>query len=152
MYEFETKCFGKLRYRADAVIDFPAGLPGFEQERRFLLIQQPINGPIVFLQSLSRPELCFITLPVSNILPGYQLRLCTEELRTLGLPEDAPAGGDALCLGIVALCQQGPATINLQSPIVVNWAARRAVQALETDSENSYRHPLFAGTPEAECW
>jgi flagellar assembly factor FliW len=153
MQRFETKYFGSIAYASESVIDFPLGLPGFEQERRFVVIEQAINKPIVFLQSLSRPELCFITLPVGRILPDYQGYLSAEELRSLGLQDDVqPApNGKTLWLGIVALSEEGPATINLLSPIVIHWTARLAVQAIQADLDYSHRHPLFAASPEAPC-
>jgi flagellar assembly factor FliW len=153
MQQFETKYFGSIAYEPESVIDFPQGLPGFEEERRFVVIEQAINKPIVFLQSLGRPELCFITLPVGGILPDYQGRLSAEEMRSLGLRDDVqPApNAETLWLGIVALAEEGQATINLLSPIVINWTARLAVQAIQADLDYSHRHPLFAVSPEAPC-
>jgi flagellar assembly factor FliW len=153
MQQFETKYFGNIAYAPESVIDFPQGLPGFEAERRFVVIEQAINKPIVFLQSLCRPELCFIALPVGSILPDYQGCLSAEELRSLGLRDDVQPtpNGETLWLGIVALSEEGPATINLLSPIVIHWTARLAVQAIQADLDYSHRHPLFAASPEVPC-
>ena len=153
MQQFETKYFGSIAYAPESVIDFPQGLPGFEAERRFVIIEQAINKPVVFLQSLGMPELCFITLPVGGILPAYKGYLSAEELRSLGLRDDVQPepNGETLWLGIVALSEDGSATINLLSPIVIHWAARRAVQAVQADLDYSHRHPLFAVSPEVPC-
>lgn len=153
MTEFGTRYFGEITYRPESVIEFPLGLPGFEKERRFLLIEQEVNKPVVFLQSLSRPELCFIAVPVQGIVPGYELTLTAEELRTLDLAEDRQpvAGEDAICLALVSLAQDRPPTANLLSPIIINWRKCLAVQSVQTDSSYSHQHPLFAQNIEAQC-
>ena len=64
-----TKYFGPVAYEESNVLRFPAGLPGFEEERRFLSLEQPAHAPLVFLQSLTTPDLCFVALPASSIEP-----------------------------------------------------------------------------------
>jgi flagellar assembly factor FliW len=153
MPAFTTTYFGNLVSQPESVIEFPLGLPGFENEHRFVLVEQAINRPIVFLQSLSRPDLCFITLPVSLICSTYELCLGSEELGTLGLasPPPSPAGPDVLCLAVVTFSETGPPTANLLSPIVINWRTRVAVQSIPADSPYSHQHPLFASGQEAPC-
>jgi flagellar assembly factor FliW len=153
MPELETKCFGRVAYRPESVIEFPLGLPGFDNERRFLLIEQAINKPVVFLQSLSRPELCFLTVPVLGIVPDYLLSLSPEDLRTLDLAEDRQPlpGQDVLCLAVVSLSEDAPPTVNLLSPVIINWERRLAVQAVQADAPYSHRHPLLVGAVEAQC-
>ncbi len=145
MPQFKSLHFGVVTYAADSVIEFPSGLPGFEKETRFLPIEQSVNKPLVFLQSLSPPEICFPTLPLHVVAPGYQISLSAEELSVLGFAEDPPpaAGCDVLCLAIVALAEDRPPTVNLLSPVVVNWKTRRGVQSIQVDSGYSHEQPLL---------
>jgi flagellar assembly factor FliW len=153
MPEFRTRYFGEITYLPESVIEFPLGLPGFENQRRFLLVEQELNKPVVFLQSLSRPELCFITVPVQGILPGYELTLTAEELNTLDLTEDRQpvAGEDAIYLAVVSLAEDRPPTANLLAPIIINWRKRLAVQSVQADSAYSHQHPLLARDLEPQC-
>lgn len=153
MPEFRTRYFEQITYLPESVIEFPLGLPGFEHERRFLLVEQEPNKPIVFLQSLSRSELCFITVPVQGILPGYELTLSAEELHTLDLAEDRQpvVGEDVIHLAVVSLAEGRPPTANLLAPIVVNWRKRLAVQSVQADSSYSHQQPLFAQDLEPQC-
>ena len=153
MPEFQTRYFEQITYLPESVIEFPLGLPGFENELRFLLIEQELNKPIVFLQSLSRPDLCFITVPVQGILPGYELTLTVEELHTLELAEDRQpvVGGDVIHLAVVSLAEDRPPTANLLAPIVISWRKRLAVQSVQTDSSYSHQHPLLARDLEPQC-
>jgi len=144
MPHFQTRDFGDIEYCEDAVIEFPAGLPGFEQEKRFLPIEHAASKPIVFLQSLSRAGLCFITLPVRALAPDYSLALSPEDLELLSFGEARPEiGRDTLCLAIVSVAEGKPPTANLLAPIVVNMAARRAVQSIQAESGYSHRHPVL---------
>jgi len=153
MPEYETKFFGRIQCASSSIIEFPAGLPGFEDQRMFVLVQQAVNRPLVFLQSLTRPELCFITLPARAVDAGFTVKLAEEEARLLGLPAgtEAGAGSDTLCLGIVALAEDGSATINLRAPLVVHCGARRAIQVIPEESSYSHRHPLAPQPEGAPC-
>lgn len=148
--QFQTRHFGTIEFDRDAVCQFPAGLPGFEDEHEFVAIEQPHTRPIVFLQSLRRPDLCFITLPVQTIQSDYRLGISPEDLRLLELPEDRQPemGKQVLCLAIVAVAEGQPPTANLLAPVVINLENRRAVQAILSDSGYSHRHPLLADREE----
>ncbi len=126
MAKCETKYWGKLEYADDSPIDFPAGIPGFEQERRFVLIGQRTLDPLVFLQSLTTPGLCFLALNVRIVSPAYNLRISDEDLLTLGLAgrRQPPIGPDLACLALVHF-DEDEITANLLAPIVIHIAARR---------------------------
>ena len=153
MLRFVTKHFGIVEFEPDTVIEFPSGLPGFEQETRFLPMEQPGTKPLLFLQSLDRPDLCFITLPVRVVDPDYRLAVSAEDLRLLELPEDRQPriGAEVLCLTIISVAQERRPTANLLAPLVVNLRTRRAVQAIAPDSGYSHQHPLFGAQQEASC-
>ena len=122
---------------------FPAGLPGFEDQKRFVLTNQGELAPLVFLRSLDSDDLCFTTLPVSAIDPGYELSLSFEDRERLGRE------GDLLVLAILAAAENGQWTANLLAPVVIQVEARTGVQAVRSDARYSHRHCLI---PEAQCW
>jgi len=139
----ETQRFGRIAYEPESVIVFSAGLPGFEDRHRFLAVQLPDTKPLVFLQSLEDPGLCFATLPVLAVEPRYRLRLGGEDLERLGFSGGLQPriGADVLCLAILSLRSSGP-TANLLAPVVVNVKNLKAVQAVMGDSGYSHRHSL----------
>ncbi len=153
MPQLATKHFGLIEYSDEAVLEFPAGLPGFEREDRFLALEQPGIKPVVFLQSLKRPELCFITLPAQVVDPDYVLSVAPEDLRVLALADDRQPeiGREVLCLTIVSVAEDQQTTVNLLAPIVINLKTRCAVQAIEADSDYSHQHPLFPAGREGPC-
>ena len=151
-----TKYFGELAYRDDAVLEFPTGLPSFEEQQRFVLIELPEHAPLVFLQSLERPELCFLALPILVLDRLYQLDVSREDLAVLELDTALqPAiGTEVLVLALISLHDGFSATANLMAPIVVNLKTRRAVQAIRHDTTYSHEHPIQSNgeySAEAPC-
>ena len=123
-------------------LEFPLGLPAFETERRFRLIDRE---PLLFLESEKNPELSFLLLPVGIIDPDYRLQLSLEDRGLIG----ATVESSLLCLAVITAAGDLPPTANLLAPVVVNLASGRAVQAVRTDTLYSYKHPLLPD--EAAC-
>ena len=148
MPRIQTKCFGEVEYSPDAVFEFPAGMPGFEGEHDFVFLERPGAYPLMFMQSVSSPEVCFILLPVLAADPNYRLSLAEEDLAALRLPagRQPRIGKDVLCA--VLVCAGGEErpdpTANLLAPILVNLKRQIGIQAIQTQSAYSYRYPLIS--------
>lgn len=143
MFQVHSRDFGILECLSESVIWFPEGLPGFESEHRFVLIEPEALTPAVVLQSVETQDLSFLAVPVSIVDSHYQVGITVEDLRTLGLNETRqPAAGiDVLCLGIMSAAEGGM-TANLLAPVVVNLKTRVGVQAVRNDGVYSHRHAL----------
>lgn len=144
MPSFETQNFGIVSYESGSVLEFPRGLPGFEERRRFLALQFPDSKPLVFVQSLDDTGLCFVTLPVQAADPEYRLEVSAEDRELVGLPLTSALriGQDILCLTVLSLQETGP-TANLLAPLVVNITNLKAVQAIAAQSDYSHQQPLL---------
>ena len=140
----ETKNFGKISFEPDAELEFPRGLPGFDSRKRFVAVRYVESDPLVYLQSLEDPDLCFITMPILAVDPRYRLRVSGEDLDQIGLgaARQPKIGDDVLCLTVLSIRESGP-TANLLAPIVVNLRNRRAVQSVAQDSDYPLRHALL---------
>lgn len=133
----ETPRFGTVEYGEDAVVEFAEGLPAFEADTRFVLIEPPDTAPVVFLQSLVHPELCFTTVPAVCVDREFRLRAVEGDLEMIGgLAEDL------LCLAILTLREDRPATANLMAPVVIHRRTRKARQVIQYDSGYLFEHPL----------
>ncbi len=153
MAKCQSKYLGELQYdEAESVIEFPAGLPGFEEERSFLPVKLPHMEPLVLLQSLKRPDLCFMTLPVLSIDPAYRLEMTSADLKAIGFERDCnpKIGTDVMCLAILCTHENRAATANLLSPLVINLATRCAVQAIPIETKYSCHHELPLPEPVPE--
>jgi flagellar assembly factor FliW len=140
----QTKNFGTINYQPDSELEFPRGLPGFGERRRFVAVRFVESDPLVYLQSLEDPALCFITMPVLAVDPRYRLKVTGEDLGQIGLTSarQPRIGEDVFCLTVLAMRESGP-TANLLAPIVINLKTRRAVQAIAPESEYSHQHELM---------
>lgn len=138
-----TKYFGTMEYQEESVLHLPLGLPAFESEKRFVLIERPDYAPLVFLQSLNEPSLCFLSLPARAIDPAYALAVSDEDRAVLQWGGEACLGdAGLLAMTLLSMHDGFPPTANLMAPIVVNVQNRRAVQSIRLDRKYSHEHPF----------
>src|SRR5215831_16651417 len=144
MPKLSTVYFSELEYSNRDVYDFPAGLPGFEDQIAFLFVEQAHTRPLVYLQSLLNPKLCFLALPVLTVDPNYRLSLSADDLTALGLsPSATPKIGSEIgCFTLMTLAEGADPTVNLLAPIVINLQTRKGLQVIPAASEYSIQHPL----------
>jgi flagellar assembly factor FliW len=132
-----TEQFGELDYLEEAALLFPRGLPGFEEARRFVLLDNPGLAPLVHLQSVETGDLCFLALPVRSVDPEYETALAEEDREMLGLRCAAPR---ILELALLSVTEDGRVSANLLAPVVIDLSTRRGVQAVRFDSRYSHQH------------
>lgn len=144
MPSVDTKYFGTLPYAEESVFDFPQGLPAFEEEKTFVLIEAQEGAPLVFLQSMARANLCFAAFPVLVVDRNYELAIAPEDLEDLGLAvQRQPAlGAEVRVLALMSLHDIFLATANLMAPVVLNLKTRRGLQAIRRDALYSHQHPV----------
>jgi flagellar assembly factor FliW len=155
MPQIQTKYFGPTEANPGAVYEFPCGLHGFETERSFVFLKRPDTDPLLFMQSLSDPNLCFLLMPILAADPRYQLSLAAEDRAALGLTiEGEPKiGTDILCAAVLRAGDEARpfATVNLLAPIVVNLQHRIGMQVIQSESHYSHQHPLLPKEEVTPC-
>jgi flagellar assembly factor FliW len=129
----ESPVLGAVDIAEDKLIDFPAGLPGFEHCRRFALVHDEAGSAGLFiLHSVDDPGLLFSVTGPENLGVNYEFNLSEEEIATLCL--DQPA--DALVAVIVRKDDEGgaasPASVgmvaNFMAPLIINARTRIGLQ------------------------
>ncbi len=153
MPELHTAEFGVVTYEQQSILRFPAGLPAFEDEREFLLIEKPETAPILFLQSLKTTGLAFLTIPVGVVDSAYRPTLEAEDAAVAELPagRELETGEEVGCLGIITIPEGGAPTVNLMAPLVINWSKRLGIQAIQCGADHSHEHPLAVPQGEGAC-
>jgi flagellar assembly factor FliW len=141
-----TKYFGTVSCEDGDRYHFPLGLPGFENEKSFVLMNVPGRQPLVFLQSTSTPQLCFLTLPILVVDPEYRLSVSFEDLEILELEttRQPQLGDEVLVLALLSIQDVPAPTANLLAPLVINLGNHCAIQAIRCDTVYSHQHPLPA--------
>jgi len=127
----DSRWLGAVKVDAECALLFPAGLPGFEELRRFIPVEIPAHRPIVYLQSPDDAEICFVALPVYVIDPDFTLRLSDEDRSLLQLPEgcDPVVGDDVLCLALLRRSGSAPEA-NPDAAVVINLHNRIGIQCV----------------------
>lgn len=138
----QTRRFGALEYDPANVLTFPQGLPGFPGHSLFTLVEKPELSPVVCLQSLNTPDLCFLAAPMPLIDPEYSLALSSDDVQQLVSENESTE--DLICLALLCAPENGPLTANLLAPVVIRPKTRIAVQSVRTDARYSHQHPLGA--------
>ena len=123
--KIESPRFGVLEVDASRIIEFPAGLAGFEDCRRFTLFHPEGETPKYFiLQSLDDPALAFHVTDPAPLGFSYELQLSPAELEMLQIADPA----EAVVLVILAKHQGEGVQANLKAPLVINPRAQRGLQ------------------------
>lgn len=133
--KIESSVFGTFDVAEDKVIEFPAGLPGFEQCKRFALVhEEGASDAVMLMQSADDPDIVFSITAPDTLGVNFEFSLSDEEVAALKL--DNPT--DALIAVIVRKDgdAENPAgaglRANFMAPLVINVAARRGLQKVIT--------------------
>jgi flagellar assembly factor FliW len=141
--QLESLHFGPIEYNNESIVVFPVGLPAFETERQFIVIEQAATKPVVFLQSVNSSWLVFMAVPVELLIPEqYPLRLTAEEKGLLLLDEGTVAPGDLLLLAILTVGPSRSVTANLMAPVVIHTRRNRGIQSPQAHVRFGVEHPL----------
>lgn len=126
MIHIDSPRFGHLEVEPSRVIEFPVGLAGFEDCKRFSLFHPDEDNPRYFiLQSLDDPAVAFHIADPAEFGFQFDVALSEEEAALLQLDDPAQAA-------VVVLLMKGAADpslqANLNAPLVLNLVARRGLQ------------------------
>jgi flagellar assembly factor FliW len=135
----ETARFGEVTFSETDVFEFPWGMPGFADQRRFLALSLAEQPNFVWLQSVDDPQLALPAADPWQIFPDYEPRMpayATEALE-LNSAEDFTI----LCV-VVVTKEAEEMTMNLMAPVVINLKTRRGRQVMLENSPYAVRTPI----------
>lgn len=134
-----TTRFGDIKTDDGHIIDFPKGILGFENYRRYALLGRPEFHPFVHLQSIDDPGLAFIVVNPRLFFPHYKVEIDPREIAELSTTES----GQMETWVIVTVPEDwSRMSVNLQGPILVSRASNRAKQVVLVHGPYTTRHYL----------
>lgn len=138
--KIETKFFGAVEIDETQIIEFAHGIPGFENDHKFVVLKHDAS-PFHVLQSVERSGLAFIIIELGKVVPDYEIDLPDEVVAELKLekPEEA-----FVCAIVVLPADIKHATVNLAAPLVINVKEKRGVQIILNNPAYGIKHPLFS--------
>lgn len=142
-----TTRFGTIDMDEDQVVTLTEGMLGFSECGRFVMMDDEIGDPFMWMQSLEIPSLAFVVIDPAVILPSYHFSVKKEQIKGLET-EDI----NELQVHVIVTMAANilDVTVNLQGPLVVNKEKRIGTQIVLNDPNFSTRHPLFTDQPETK--
>jgi flagellar assembly factor FliW len=130
--------FGSFRVDRRDAVEFPAGVPGFEQCRRFVVLASDEIAPLRCLHSVDGPPASFLVVDPREVLAQYRAVLSQTDLFRLGATDGTPL----LWLAVVGFDDGGEPYANLRAPIVINPERMLGYQVMPHNSLYPLRHAL----------
>lgn len=131
---------GQLEANLEDILEFPNGLPGFLDEKKFILVPAEENSPFAFLQSVTEANLTFLIVDPFALFQDYEFILDEEAITDLQLSElNKPQ-----IFNIVTIPEKAEEmTANLLAPVIINPHKRLAKQIVLDKGDYTTRHRLF---------
>lgn len=135
-----TSRFGQVELKEEDVLNFPEGLLGFADLRKFALLDDPNDEIFAWLQSCEAPQIAFPVLEPELFVSQYKATLTKSDLEALKMTN----AEKARYFSIVTIPDDPTLmTANLKAPIVVNIVERTARQCVLQDNNLAIREPIF---------
>ena len=81
----QTSRFGQIQSSQEEVIIFPLGLIGFESSRQWLIVPDPENTEVAWLQSLAQPQVALPLISPRKFAPDYKVCVPRRQLAPLNI-------------------------------------------------------------------
>jgi len=129
--------------QSEILIDFPQGIPGFENVKQFSVHREE-EMPFAWLKAVHSEGVGFFILQPQLLFPDYlpQVDLGSEEVEILGVsPED---NVDVWAILTVYSKDLSKSTVNLRAPLILNPRTKKGIQLVLNEDRYSSRQPLIA--------
>ena len=138
--EIRTKYHGVIEAEQKDILHFQNGIPGFLDEKSFILLKLDQDSPFYILQSTKTAELGFVIVNPFQFFTTYEFELSDNDKAQLKLisKEDVAV--------YTILNVKDPfehSTANLQAPIVLNKENSEAKQIILNDPRYQTKQRLF---------
>lgn len=138
--KIQTKFLGEVQIDPASIIQFPQGIPAFEEEKEFVVVPLGAQSPFVTLQSVQTPSVGFMAAYPYHFKPNYAFDLEQEDLQQLQIEKSE----DVLVYAILTLKDTlENSTMNLLAPVAINVKKQIGKQVvLHENAEHPLRYPL----------
>jgi flagellar assembly factor FliW len=121
-------------------LDFPSGIPGFEDHRRFVFVNRADLKPFLWLRSLDNAEISFPVIDC-NLLRKQVLPKIPDEFM--------PVIGERSCTEVACYLilrvdhELGIITANTKAPIIIGTHSKRGYQVILDQDDLRVDEPLL---------
>lgn len=141
--KINTRVFGEVDIEDEKIIRFPKGIIGFPELTEFALIhdaEKEGDTAVRWLQSLQEPAFAMPVMDPLAVKPDYNPEVEDELLKPIGEidPEEV-----LVLVTLTVPSDIKKMTVNLQAPIVVNAAEKKACQIVVDTDRYPVRFPIY---------
>ena len=136
-----TKLFDIIEIKDDDIINFPGGILGFEEYKRYTIINN-LDKEIPFktLQCIDETNIGFVIMNPFLFKKDYDFILSQSVLQKLKIKEEK----DVLVYSIVVIPEDmSRMTANLSGPIIINTKTRLGKQIILDDKNYKTKHYIL---------
>jgi len=129
--------FGELKIPEENIIEFPKGIIGFEQFKKYVLLEREDSDPFCWLQSLEDPNLAFVVINPTIFFKNYKIEIHYKEFEDIQV-----ASLDRIeIFSIVTIPEDlSRMSANLLGPLVINLDNNMAKQVVLVNSPYTIQH------------
>jgi len=139
--EISTKYHGVIEAEPKDIVHFQNGIPGFLEEKSFILLKLDQDSPFYILQSTNTAELGFVIVNPFQFFTTYEFDLSDNDKAQLKLESEQ----DVAVYTILNVKDPfEDSTANLQAPVVLNTSNNEAKQIILNDPRYQTKQLLFA--------
>lgn len=140
MIKVKTTRFNEIEVDEKDVIELPAGLIGFPELKKYVLLDHDAESPFKWLQSLDDGAIAFVLINPLLFKPEYTVEVNEAEVADLGLDQEEDA-----VISVIITMPSDPQkmTANLKAPLVFNLKNRKGRQVILNNSDYTTRHNIM---------
>lgn len=139
--ELETKQLGIIKYDETEVIHFAKGIPGFEEDKEYILLRYDQAQPFFLLQSIQSSDFAVVTGQPWFFLNNYEFDLSENDQKDLRINDNVD---DLIVVNVIVLCEDPhKITMNLRAPIIINTKEKLGKQIILEKEEYPVKYYLF---------
>lgn len=137
-----TSRFGEIEIPDEEILKFPDGIPGFLEEKSFVLLPYQPDSPFSFLQSTTDANLAFLTVNPFAFFKDYIFELGDQIVNELNLSKENPP----FIINLVTVPDKiENMTANLLAPVIINRQSRIGRQIVLEKTNYTTKERLFKG-------
>lgn len=142
-----SRNFGAIEFNENKIIDFPEGIPGFKELKKYIIIEDP-ESTFCYLQSIENEGICFIIIDPFLLCKDYTIDIKDQYIEALG-------GGNEEKVGVYVIATiVGPleeATVNLVAPIIIQNETKKGMQVILENTKYETKHKIMELLQKGEC-
>lgn len=138
--KIDTKYHGELQIDENEIITFANGIPGFLEEKEFVILPFGEETGISIMQAVENSQLAFVVTDPFFFFKDYDFTIDDQVVEQLQLESEKDV------TVYVILTVQDPfekTTANLQAPVVINHTKQLGKQVILTNTNYQTKHRLF---------